>query len=333
MHLMEKVIAVVVTYNRRQLLENCLQALRSQVRKPDAILVVDNGSTDNTRQWLSAQKDVILITQKNSGSGGGFHTGIKWAHANQYSWVWCMDDDGYPQANALQELLAHAPMQTSLLNCAVIDIHDKKSFVWKTGKYTSIEQVSEPLIKSAAHPFNGTLIHRSIIDKVGLPKSSLFLWGDESEYLKRITHKYKYPVYTVTSSLHYHPPATFHYNKDWDYNQQWKMYYYIRNRWQIHQTKFSNKAYAIINYTCFLLALAAVVLVFQKTDKAKKLSFIVWPLGHAISSNYSVTPQIVMQKLNTKNRVSILYPLQSSYKHVRQFFSAGSARMGNSSAA
>ena len=45
---MEKVIAVVVTYNRQKLLSECITALRNQTRKPDAILVVNNGSTDDT---------------------------------------------------------------------------------------------------------------------------------------------------------------------------------------------------------------------------------------------------------------------------------------------
>ncbi len=77
---MEKVIAVIVSYNRQALLAECIQALRSQTRKPDAILVVNNGSTDNTAVWLDAQQDVYHITQQNIGSAGGFNTGITWAY-------------------------------------------------------------------------------------------------------------------------------------------------------------------------------------------------------------------------------------------------------------
>ena len=62
---MEKVIAVVVTYNRQALLSECIAALRNQTHKPDAILVVNNGSTDNTEQWLNQQTDIIAINQKN----------------------------------------------------------------------------------------------------------------------------------------------------------------------------------------------------------------------------------------------------------------------------
>ena len=65
---MEKVIAVVVTYNRQSLLSECINALRSQTRRLDAILVVNNGSTDSTEEWLKKQSDVFFVSQKNVGS-------------------------------------------------------------------------------------------------------------------------------------------------------------------------------------------------------------------------------------------------------------------------
>ena len=118
---MEKVIAVVVTYNRSTLLAECINALRNQTQKLDAIFVVNNGSTDNTEQWLRQQPDLHFITQKNVGSSGGFSTGINWAYKNGFSWIWLMDDDGYPTPTALENLLAQDNGQMRLMNCAVID--------------------------------------------------------------------------------------------------------------------------------------------------------------------------------------------------------------------
>ena len=57
-----------------------------------------------------------------------------------------------------------------------------------------------------AHPFNGTLLHRKIVEKVDLPKPGLFIWGDETEYRFRIISKNKIPYCTVSDSIHYHPP-------------------------------------------------------------------------------------------------------------------------------
>ena len=297
---MEKVIAVVVSYNRQALLAECINALRTQSRKPDAILVVNNGSTDNTAVWLDAQSDVYHITQNNVGSAGGFNTGINWAYKNGYSWIWCMDDDGYPKQDALEMLLKHEGFERSLLNCAVINKEDKKSFVWNTNNYKTIDEVKESVIEGIGHPFNGTMIHRSIVAKVGTPKPSLFLWGDETEYYYRITRRYNIPVKTVASSIHYHPASAYTYKQDWDYKSSWKMYFYVRNRFYILQSKCSTKAMAVISYLVFLVAFAGIVLVFQKSDKLRKLSFIAWPMTDAFRNNFSATPPVILQKLNEK---------------------------------
>ena len=132
---MEKVIAVVVTYNRHSDLSKCIEALRNQSQKLDAILVVNNGSSDYTSVWLDQQTDIINIYQDNSGSAGGYYTGIKWAYENGYNQIWCMDDDGYPAKDALEKLLQNTSESPVLLNSAVIDKYDKHSFVFKTKQY------------------------------------------------------------------------------------------------------------------------------------------------------------------------------------------------------
>ncbi|HMO61341.1 MAG TPA: glycosyltransferase [Ferruginibacter sp.] len=315
---MEKVIAVIVTYNRKELLAECITALRNQSRKPDAILVINNGSTDDTEQWLQTQTDVQVITQKNSGSGGGFSTGIQWAFANGYSWIWCMDDDGYPKQDALEKLLEPETKQIALRNCAVINKNDKKTFVWRTKNYATIDDVDCNVIEGVGHPFNGTLIHRNIVERVGAPRPGLFLWGDESEYFCRITKKNRIPVITVASSIHYHPASAFTYKSDWDYKTCWKMYYYVRNRFHVHKSKFGNKLMAFINYCGFLLAMIGVVVVFQKTDKMKKLGFIFWPAADAFTNNLSVNPQMIMERLNDGKPVSVKNVLHNQVRAIGQ---------------
>ena len=295
---MEKAIAVVVSYNRQKLLSECITALRNQSRKLDAILVINNGSTDNTEQWLQEQQDVFFITQKNIGSSGGFNTGISWAYKHGYSWIWCMDDDGYPKEDALEKLLASETPKRSLINCAVLNKEDKRTFVWKTKDFKTIDEVDVDIIPGIGHPFNGTLLHREIVEKVGVPKTALFLWGDETEYYYRIIKKHKFPVYTVAGSIHYHPAAAFTFKNDWDYKTSWKMYFYVRNRLHVHNAKFANKMLALINYSFFLLAFAAIIMVYQKTDKIKKLNFMMWPMADALNNNFSATPPVILNKLS-----------------------------------
>ena len=312
---MEKAIAVVVTYNRRALLTECITALRNQTHRPDEILVVNNGSTDDTANWLAEQSDLIFINQNNQGSSGGFNTGIKWAYENGYSWIWCMDDDGYPKENALENLLKADDGCLRLLNCAVIDKEDKRSFVWKTQHYKTLDQVDCKLIEGIGHPFNGTLLHRRIVERVGVPKPNYFLWGDETAYYYRIVKRDGIPVCTVANSIHYHPSTAFSVKKDWDYNSGWKMYFYVRNRFFIHQAKFNNKAVALFNYCSFIIAFAGIIMLYQKTDKLKKLSFIMWPLTDAFNKNFEATPPAILTRLNANTSFSLTGSINNYIKN------------------
>ena len=313
---MEKVIAVVVTYNRQALLSECIAALRKQSRPLDAILVINNDSTDLTELWLQKQKDIYFVTQKNVGSSGGFSTGIKWAYQKGYSWVWCMDDDGYPKEDALENLLEADDGTLKLMNCAVIDKSDKRSFVWKTQQYKHIDEVDCNIIDGIGHPFNGTLLHRRVIERVGVPLPKYFLWGDETEYYYRIVKRNKIPVCTVTKSIHYHPSAAFSVKNDWDYKSSWKMYFYVRNRFHIHQVKFNLKITALLNYCCFLIAFAGTILVYQKTDKIKKLGFIMWPAADAFTNNFEATPPLILSRLNSMPTHSLSISINNYLKTI-----------------
>ena len=301
---MTKVIAVVVTYNRQMLLSKCINALRSQTVKIDKILVVNNGSTDNTSGWLKTQSDIDFINQENAGSAGGFYTAIKKGYEDGFTWIWLMDDDGYPKSNALQLLLEEEDAELSLKNCAVININDKKSFVWRTRKFKTLDDVDTRVIKNIAHPFNGTLLHRKIVEKAGLPDPRLFLWGDETDYYYRIVRKHKIPFYTVKDSIHYHPATSFNIKNDYDYFSGWKMYYYIRNRYHVLKSKFS--AYPVLSnflYVGFLLVFSATVLVYQKTHKLRKLTFIFWPAMDAFKARFNQTPSSILQKLDQHHNI------------------------------
>ena len=90
------IIAVVVTYNRMELLKRNIRCL--QQNKPiSSIVIVNNGSTDGTTEWLAAQEGLTVINQTNVGGAGGFYTGIQYA-IRRVRWIWCMDDDVFPRA-------------------------------------------------------------------------------------------------------------------------------------------------------------------------------------------------------------------------------------------
>ena len=312
---MDKIIAVIVTHNRQQLLSQCITALKNQTRKIDKILVINNGSTDLTQDWLSQQNDIEHLSQENVGSAGGFYTGIKTAYDKGYNWIWLMDDDGYPKEDALEKLLQDDTEELLLRNCAVINKEDKKSFVWKSLNYKSIDDVKCRVIKNIAHPFNGTLLHRRIVERVGFPNQNLFLWGDETEYYYRIIKKNAIPFCTITDSIHYHPPTSFSYKTEWDYNTGWKMYYYIRNRFHVHRSKFSAmQPLAYCMYAGFLIVFAGITLFYQKKDKLKKFRFIIWPAKDALLNKFNATPTNIVEHLKVIGERSSATYLVKTFK-------------------
>ena len=98
-----KITAVVVTFNRLELLKQGIECLRKQ-QKLTGIIVVNNGSTDGTREWLNAQPGLLVVHQDNVGGSGGFYTGIERAYSEGADWIWCMDDDVFPRPDCLDRL-------------------------------------------------------------------------------------------------------------------------------------------------------------------------------------------------------------------------------------
>lgn len=207
---MKKVACIVVTYNRLSLLKECIESLRKQTNKDFDIIVVNNGSTDGTEEWLSQQTDVKPITQANVGGAGGFYTGMKTAFESGYEWIWMMDDDGLADSHQLDNLLVGAKDSNSLfvnaLVCNVKD-HDKLAFglVYDGAGISSVEDAQKvKYISDSINPFNGTLINKKVIEKIGFIKKEMFIWGDEMEYTFR-AKKNGFNVGTITEAIHYHP--------------------------------------------------------------------------------------------------------------------------------
>ena len=76
-----KILASVLTHNRKNLLKRCISALDNQTRKGFDTLIIDNGSTDGTMEMLNDLKSrhqaMDVITQENLGSAGGWSRAIK----------------------------------------------------------------------------------------------------------------------------------------------------------------------------------------------------------------------------------------------------------------
>lgn len=295
---MEKVIAVVVSYNNQTELVKCIDALRSQTYPLDAIVVVNNGSTDYTSVWLDQQNDIIHLYQNNLGKAGGFNIGISWAYQNGFDWIWCMEGDGFPNEDALEVMFKNDGLELALLNSVIVDKSDKCSLVSKIKKYTRVDEVKKDLLNNISFSFNGTLIHRNIVAKVGLPLSELYDRGVEEEYFIRITQKYQIKTITNFQSIHFHEKQISFHDQEWNLKTSWNLYYYLRNKYSCYKTKYSNRAFAITSYLLFFILFIGQILFFQKNDKLRKIIFAFWPMLDALNNNYRVTPRFITRKLN-----------------------------------
>jgi rhamnopyranosyl-N-acetylglucosaminyl-diphospho-decaprenol beta-1,3/1,4-galactofuranosyltransferase len=186
----------VVTYNRLELLQRLVKAL-GDVPELDEVLVVDNASTDGTGDWLAGLAGDRVLTRTlphNSGGAGGFHDGLAWALERGADLIWLMDDDGMPEPECLGRLLAHAG-ELDFWGPVVVDQADPERLVFPirlpggtrvVHDMTDVRRAADDeLIRGIVIPFNGVLVTRDLVERIGLPRAEFFIWGDDHEYRLR----------------------------------------------------------------------------------------------------------------------------------------------------
>ena len=210
-----KIAAVVVTYNRLELLRQCMQHLLSQ-SVPCDILLVDNASEDGTRKWaesLARENARVLYrnTGKNIGGAGGFNTGMRWAAEAGYSHVWIMDDDTLPAPDALEMLLEADALvggEYGFLSSVVLWTDGRECKMnrpkLKKAYYERIELLQNGVILAEQATFVSCLFRTETVIRAGLPIREFFIWGDDIEYTRRLCVRMKLPCYLVGRSTVVH---------------------------------------------------------------------------------------------------------------------------------
>lgn len=102
---------VVPVFNGESLLDRCLTSIVSQEFDDFEIIIIDDGSTDNTAmviaRWGEKDKRIRIITQENQGQGASRNRGISAASGQ---WIWFVDSDDYLAPNVLPRIVALATM-------------------------------------------------------------------------------------------------------------------------------------------------------------------------------------------------------------------------------
>ena len=254
----EKIAAVVVTYNRKELLKECLEGLLNQTYPLDAIIVIDNASTDGTPEFLqkngyldNLKIDYIRLTE-NAGGAGGFYEGVKRGCEKGYDWLWLMDDDAEPKTDALEKLSRYFNYKNiSALAGSVILKNNEISythrgyfncknllnFIIKSTKVVSDKSYKNDYIEIDMASFVGILISTIAIKKIGYPQKEFFIHYDDVEYCIRLRKVGKILLIPNILIIHKDESGKDKIEKNFlgrkllriPYNKSWITYYDKRN--------------------------------------------------------------------------------------------------------
>lgn len=242
----ESVAVVVVTFNRADLLVGMLEALGAMHRQPEAIIVIDNASTDHTRAVLGDATNLGLDAvhlDDNLGGAGGFHLGVKMAYEQGFDRIWLMDDDVMPAPECLDVLLAQdeaclmsvredttgalvekAAMTFDLAN--PLSIKPKTAMVETTyGTRAAMPERVE--LENVA--FEGFMIRREVVTRIGLPDPTYFIFYDDCDYAIR-ARRAGFRIWAIRDAVLV---------RQLSFDQQhdlagWKGYYMYRNLFVVH---------------------------------------------------------------------------------------------------
>ena len=265
----ESVAVVVVTYNRADLLAGMLASLGRLEHRPDSVLVIDNHSTDHTPDVLAASDLAglqVIRTEENLGGAGGFHLGVRTAFEQGWDRIWLMDDDVQPEPGCLGVLMAtdeDALMavreDTSGRLCEKAATRFDLTHPWAVKPKTAM--VETDYGTRAAMPervalenvaFEGFMVRRRVVEAIGLPDPSYFIFYDDCDYAIR-ARRAGFTIWAVRDAVLV---------RQLEFDQQhdlagWKGYYMYRNLFAVHLRYGDNLA---VRLKPLLLVLAVLLL-------------------------------------------------------------------------
>lgn len=282
----DSVAVVIVTFNRADLLGTMLDGLAAQTRPADVVIVIDNASSDHTRAVLDQRAAVgdlalqVTHSEENLGGAGGFHLGVKQAYDAGHDRIWLMDDDVVPAPDCLATMLrydepclAAVREDTSgrLVEKAAVDfdlrnplrIRPKRATVDTT--YDSRSEMPERVeLHNVA--FEGFMVHRRVIDVIGLPDPSYFIFYDDVDFAIRARCA-GFRIWALRDAVLV---------RQLDFNQQhdldtWKGFYMFRNLFVVHFRYGEN---VLVRLKPYLITLAVLLLSPKRGGRAEAANVI-----------------------------------------------------------
>lgn len=235
-----KYAAVIVTYNRRYLLQECINDVENQIIAPSSIIVINNASTDDTLRYLeelnkkSSIFDIVNLSQ-NIGGAGGFAKGMEIALQKDVDCVLVLDDDAMIDRDYMRNILqtrVQNPQYKAFAGMVKtggrIDTFHRRNLqkiglLFKNCKEREYRQSS---FTCDIASFCGMVIDTDLIRQIGLPHTEYFICYDDTEYSLRINHYSKILVAPRAELNHKTKQNIVTFPRRYD----WKDYYAVRNR-------------------------------------------------------------------------------------------------------
>jgi rhamnosyltransferase len=210
------IASVTVAYNNERTLPLQIEALFRQARPLQELVVVDNGSTDNTSAMLAERYPQVKILRlpENLGIGGALAAGLKYAALEKrHDWIWTFDGDSVPYGDASQlliegiESLSNAGRDVGIL--AALPVHQGTGscyypLLWCHGFVKpSAELLRQPIWFADLVISSGCMLRRDVVEEVGLPRADFFMDFVDFEYcLRARSQGYKIAVVTDAKVAH-----------------------------------------------------------------------------------------------------------------------------------
>ncbi len=216
-----QIAALIITFNRKEVVKECILSVLNSSLKPDKVLVVDNGSTDGTPQFLKKEfpEVTLLSLDKNYGPAGGAERGQRYLYEEGYDFIWMLDDDAIIEKDALSNLIKmNSKLSKEIGNnffLLSVIYGDRKlqkplyniylyNQTWGIPVRISDENYKKQYFPFIVGPMLGLFLPKYIFEKVGFFRGDFFGWYDDTEYVLRV-HRNGFQGYAVPNSKIYHP--------------------------------------------------------------------------------------------------------------------------------
>lgn len=274
---------VIVTYNRLELLKECIKAINNQKRSFDHVVIVDNASTDGTIEYLHQfeNKYHIIYEKENGGGAKGFSDGVDFVNRSiKTDWILLIDDDAildfeylYKISKFISENSEYKAVSGTVKTEGEIDItHRKKlkSHIMFTIEPISLNEYEKESFEYDLSSFCGLLFSKDLVEEIGIPKAEYFIWYDDSEYSLRIRKKTKIANVNAAYLNHKTKKTT---QKD---QLNWKGYYGIRNMGDIVKIYGTNLQYHLYRLRVKVALIRNKILYIIKDDEIYKYNYTLY---------------------------------------------------------